>query len=151
MREIRAAELPHRPHLWVIAFVPHDQVEATAWWQRPLAPGYRHVFAFRALAESLTEIVNHMGRALHFQVTTERADVLAARFAEAGMTLLAMPPESTAPRAMLRGPMTCVEVVKALLGWRGLLILTPRQLERALRRRGAQPVTFPHTPQQEAA
>jgi hypothetical protein len=148
---MRAADLPHRPDVWVVAFVPHDQVEATAWWQRPLAPGYRHVFAFRALAEGLTEIVNHSGQALAFQVTTEGADAIAARFNQSCITMLAMPPDSTAPRAMLRGPMTCVEVVKALLGWRGLLILTPRQLERALRRRGARPVTFPHTPQQEAA
>lgn len=151
MSEIRATDLPRRPDLWVVAFVPHDQVEATAWWQRPLAPGYRHVFAFRALAEGLTEIVNHMGRALHFAVTTEGADVLAARFAQSGMVLVAIPPDSTAPRAMLRGPMTCVEVIKALLGWRGLLILTPRQLERALRRRGARAVTVPDTPKQEAA
>ena len=49
---------------------------------------------------------------------------------------------------MMRGPMTCVEVIKALLGWRGLFVVTPRQLERALRRRGARHVVIPHTMQE---
>lgn len=145
---MQADQLPQRRDLWVVAFVPQPEVTDTAWWQAFLHPGYRHCFAFRALSPDLTELVNHSGRALSFAVMTEAADVLASRFARAGMKLLSIPAPAPGHGAMLRGPMTCVEVIKALLGWRGLFILTPRQLERALRRHGARHVVIPPTMQE---
>lgn len=132
-----ARALHQRPDLWVVAFVPASALAALTWWQH-LLTGYRHVFAFRACGPEVTEVVNHTGRLLDFTVQPLPASELAARLAAEGMHLVATAPQVGGPRALLRGPMTCVEVVKALLGLRAPFVVTPRGLAAHLARRGAQ-------------
>lgn len=79
-----------------------------------------------------------------FDVFTTPHDVGAFTAAqiEAGVWTLclpagAVPPPPACPPVL---PHSCVGVVKHALGLRAPLVLTPRQLHRALRRRGAVPV-----------
>lgn len=126
---------------WTVAFVPAAEVACGAWWSRVLDPQARHCFAFRAIAPDCTVVVNHSGRRLVVQHLAMAAPDVARVCAVAGMTMLEVTArEQDAPA--LRGPMTCVEVVKALLGLRDWRVMTPRQLARRLVRNGARPVVM---------
>jgi hypothetical protein len=129
---------PFRPDVWLVAFVPAPAMARLAWWQRPLAAGFKHCFAFRAAGQDFTELVDHTGRFLNLTVLPCAADDFAAQLLAEGMTVHIVAPMPAAAQAILRGPMTCVEVVKAVLGIGAPWIITPRQLAAHLERRGAQ-------------
>jgi hypothetical protein len=141
---MRAAALTYAGDHWAVAFLPRLALRRAAWWQGLLSP-WRHVFAFRAATAEATETVNHIGSRLDLSVLFMPAGDFAAQLLADGATLLAVEADTAPDSAMLRGPMTCVEVTKALLGCRHHLVLTPRALHRHLLRHGAQPV-LPNQP-----
>jgi hypothetical protein len=136
---------------WVVAFFPAREVRRPAWWSAILHPGYRHVVAFRG-ATGGSVIVNQEGTTLQADFSPYAPDIIARRLAEeAGAVFLAVTdklPREPA-RGALRGPMTCVETVKALLGIQRPFLLTPRQLARHLTRAGCPRVII--TPEEQPA
>lgn len=126
---------------WIIVFPGPRAVEHAPWWARLLAPGYRHVLACRPAGEGRTLLVEQRGTHLAVEVLPMPAGAFVRGLLDAaqGWALLAEAAPGPA-RPRLRGPLTCVEACKALLGLRAPFVLTPRQLARFLRRRGAKPV-----------
>lgn len=90
-----------------------------------------------------TLIAEHIGSQtrIETQMRTIGSAILELQQKHSALVLL-VEQRSPAPRAMMRGPMTCVEFVKGVLGIRRPWILTPHQLYRYLRRTGASHV-FP--------
>lgn len=128
-------------HHWFVVFPARSPgLGRPRWWQRLLAPRWRHVLACRAEGER-TLVVDHGGSHLRIEmVDAPIGAFIAAMQAEADAWVLSTPPMSTPASIALRPPLTCVEAVKALLGIRDPCVLTPRQLARRLRRLGAVPV-----------
>lgn len=113
------------------------------WWHAFTAPGYRHVFAWRADGEDGTLVVNSLHREL--EVIREPlgfAEWTRRQVVERQVWALLVPPRAAPPPPYHPplAPLTCVEVVKHALGIRAPWIWTPRQLARALRRHGATPI-----------
>lgn len=132
---------------WFVLFFPAAALLRRAWWLRGLHPGYAHVAACRAESDGATCLIDHRGGRL----LAERMPMPVGAFLRglleqpAPAWILAVPPAAlpgdAADRARLRGPMSCVEAVKAALALRAPWVVTPRQLARHLRRRlGARPV-----------
>lgn len=128
---------------WYLIFPSRDALTGgPAWWQRLLHPGYPHVWACRAAGDNATLVVNHTGLTLQLAVmpmpllpfVKQKADEQRARV----ICALAAPVD---PTEALRGPMTCVEVAKALLGIRAPWIITPYQLARHLTEGAWQPLS----------
>jgi hypothetical protein len=127
--------------MWFVVFPGRSGLTRPTWWQRPLHPGYRHVYAVRAEGADATMAFSHCGSVLDAGVIHEPIGAfLRSRMESQAAFALALPAPSAPRRAVLRGPMSCVEVVKGLLGIRAPWIVTPRQLARHLRRAGARPV-----------
>jgi hypothetical protein len=121
---------------WFVAFPNPHAVTGGAGWRRLLAPGYRHVWACRAIGADHTLALNHAGSLLQVElVALPIGAFLADRQRAQAAWLLAVQASTPPPAAALRGPMTCVEAVKALLGIRAPFLLTPRQRARHLVRR----------------
>lgn len=119
---------------WRVGFLPAD---APRWWQRPLAPGFAHVWAARAVgAEEWLWCEWTPRRALAGLVRAE----LVAR-ATAGSTLAldyqAQGEGEARPALPLLGMHHCVMHTAHLLGLRVSPLCTPLGLARALERRGA--------------
>lgn len=117
----------------VVVFVP--RMAEAAWWARPLH--YQHCYLAQRQGR-LTQILHHEG--LFLRVETAEEDIwrhLARMCAEKQAVAWVTQRRLRAARAMIRPPMTCVEVVKAALGIAAPWIFTPRQLERHLSRHGA--------------
>ncbi len=129
---------------WFVVFIPAAGLERRAWWLRWLHPLYAHVLACRQAEDRATQIVDHRGRMLRVDaVPMPIGDFLRHLMADPAPAWILAVEAPTAPpsQAMLRGPLSCVEAVKALLGLRAPLVLTPRQLASHLRvHRGARPV-----------
>jgi len=142
---MRAAAM-HPEAVWFVAFLPRHSLTGCAWWARFLHPSFRHVLACRALDLETTLLVNHTGRHLVVEIEDRSAGHVLRELLAEGASVLAVECPATPGGALLRGPMTCVEVVKAALGLRAPWTLTPRQLARRLRRAGAAPV-LPITPE----
>jgi hypothetical protein len=125
--------------LWFVAFpLTGAPQERTAWWQRPLRPGFRHCFALRAEGGDRTLVADHLGARLVIELLrVPLVDALANLRRQLGALILAANEPATPLRPRVRGPMSCVEMCKALLGIRACWIVTPRQLWRHLRARGA--------------
>jgi len=133
---------------WFVAFSARRNAPDAPRWLHGLHRGYQHVFAYRELEIPVGEgrvlkhtlIVNQVGAAMQCDVAPISVAQFAQNLAKQGrwvlMDIRPVPPL----RPYLRGPMTCVETVKSLLGIRSPWILTPRQLSRRLRRDGAIPV-----------
>jgi hypothetical protein len=133
------------PGEWIVLFCGAPRRERR-WWHRLLGRARLHVMALRAEGpQSL--VINPEGLAL--RVTVEPMDVedLARGlmltpgwdWAEVEALRILLPDVPTRP--LLRGPATCVEVVKMALGIVAPWCLTPAQLRRLLIRRGARPVS----------
>ncbi len=129
---------------WFVVFFPAKGMTRRAWWLRGLHPAYAHVVACREAATQRSTIIDHRGLRL-------RVDTVPVPIGAFLRGLLAPPypawvlavedRHAAADAARLRGPLSCVEVVKALLGCTAPWVLTPRQLARHLRARmGARPV-----------
>jgi len=128
---------------WYLCF-PHALAAGAPprWWQRPLRRGFRHVWACRSDGPRRTLQVEHVGTRLCIRVEDlPLTDVLAAARVVAAPAMLAARQPEHRPRAVLRGPMSCVETCKALLGIRDPLVLTPRQLWNHCRAHGARVAT----------
>lgn len=117
-----------------------------AWWQRVLAPGYRHCMAARADGPRRSLVVEHHGAAMVVQtVALPIAELVRdLQTALTALVLLVICPQGEGP-APLRLPMTCVEAVKAALGLASPWVLTPRQLARHLRRRHGALIVLPRS------
>lgn len=127
--------------VWFVIFTPGRAMQRTAWWARLLHPGFRHVLACRPIDCDRVQVVNHTGRRLLVDVAPMPAGAFLRQLMDdAGAWVLAASAPEDEPRAMLRGPMTCTEAVKACLGIAAPAVITPRQLARYLTRRGARPV-----------
>lgn len=102
-------------------------------WLRFLRPGFRHVFAAMPVAGgwiTLDPLSNRLELAFH--PLPDGSD-LAGWFRQRGHHVLAArrrPPSSAIPFPLT--PLTCVGVVKRLLGLRAPFVLTPWQLYRHL-------------------
>ena len=108
------------------------------WWLHGLHPGFQHCFAFRDAGNGTTLIVNQVGTRMQCEVAPlGMADMVLDLTACGGRCVLLVIRTPAPAGPYLRGPMTCVETVKALLGIRAWWILTPRQLYRRLRREDA--------------
>lgn len=128
---------------WCVVFSARRMDPAPCRWLRWLHPAFQHAFAFRALTPESTLVVNQVGAAMQVEVAPLAVDAfLRGLTKDGGRTVLL--DTRPAPRAMpfLRGPMTCVETVKSLLGIRAWWLITPRQLYRRLRADGAK-VLYP--------
>lgn len=140
------------PVLWFVAFIPRRAMRDGAWWSHWLHPGFQHVMACRALDLDATLTVNHTGTHLVVEVEPRGIGPVLRELQEhAGAWVLALDRPGTPRGPALRGPMTCVEAVKAALGLRDPWTITPRQLAHRMRRLGATPVlpAIP-TPQETA-
>lgn len=128
-----------------VVFVPRCAAPRLCWWHRLLDPWRVHVMALWQVGRVALSI-DHQGRHLSVEVLGDLTAEDAARglmhawSAEA----LRVTPIGGPRGAALRPWMTCVEVVKGLLGILDWRVVTPRQLRRAVVRMGARPLSpFP--------
>ncbi|MBB4266113.1 hypothetical protein [Roseospira visakhapatnamensis] len=106
------------------------------WWLRLLRPGFRHVLVAVRRSDRLPGcwvIVNPLAHMTRVDLATDRPGLdLAGWFRAQGLTVVETmtrtPPRREAPWA----PLTCVEVVKRLLGLQARWVLTPFALYRCL-------------------
>ena len=123
---------------WAVVF-PHLRAMATRpWWCIPLGD-WPHVWAVRAAADHCTLVVNCTGASLQaFSVPLPLETYLAAlRDLATPPRIMHLPPWPEAqPGPGLRWPLTCVGVVKALLGVHAPFVQTPAALARHLTAQG---------------
>jgi len=123
--------------VWCVAFSNRGHVADARAWLEWLHPDFRHVFAFRQLTEETTLVVNQVGSALACAVCPLPLEHYLRATLESGRLVLATVRPIPPLEPFLRGPMTCVECVKSLLGIRAWRLLTPRHLWRRLCADGA--------------
>jgi hypothetical protein len=128
------------PRALFVVFKPRTAAAEPRWWHRLLDPFRCHVLALWQDG-AITLAAEHTGTVLRVETMALPAEEAARGLmwswdAEA----LVLRPAPVAPRACLRPPLTCVELIKALAGIADWRVWTPRQLRRALIRRGARPV-----------
>ncbi len=133
---------------WCVAFASRRRVTNTPWWLRGLHPAYRHCFAYRVPsgAPGCTLVVNQIGSRMQADIArVPIQDFTLNLLASGDYRVLMIALEAPPPRPVLRGPLTCVEVVKSLLGITARWTVTPRQLAWQLRALGAQTLRYiPH-------
>lgn len=119
---------------WVEVWVVFTRPERPYWWARFLKPGFGHTYLLMQTAGRWV-VLNYGVDALCLAVTHIPAYASLGEFVKPGDTVVRV-------RAELReryrvpwvfGPLTCVEMVKAVLGIRSPWILTPHQLYRRIR------------------
>ncbi len=120
--------------------------ETRLWWLRRLKPGFRHCFAYRwhphgwLLLDPLShrldlDLIAPLAEAAAApEQAPEQALDLAARLRLAGYAALTLPIRQPALRLAPPLPLSCVEVVKRLIGIHSWIICTPWQLYRLLRK-----------------
>lgn len=103
-------------------------------WVRLLTPGFRHVFV--ALRDGPWWVtVDPLSQ--HMEVRVQPVDPgfdLAAWFRGRGLTVVETAVDRDRPLPAPWAPLTCVEVVKRVLGLHAPLVFTPLQLHRRLTR-----------------
>lgn len=121
----------------VVGFAEQTRI----WWLRGLKPGFRHCFAYRWHPQGwllLDPLSHHLWLDLlpcrHAAPAPEAALELAAGLRLAGFIALAVPIRQPPPRLAPPLPLSCVEVVKRLLGMQTWRISTPWQLFCELRK-----------------
>lgn len=124
---------------WRVAFSARGVNGPTPWYLRGMHPAFAHCFAFRPFLPGYTMVLNQVGSGLQIDVAAQDAADFTRNLLAGGRRCVLLTGISSAPpmRPYLRGPMTCVEAVKSLLGIEARRVLTPRQLYRHLRARGA--------------
>lgn len=127
---------------WFVAF-PAQTDGSQPWYLRVLNPRWRHCLVLRHQADNQVLIAEHLGSLMRIEAQPRSLGdaVRDLQHRHAALVLL-VEAHHGKPRAMMRGPMTCVEFVKAILGIRRPWIVTPHQLYRYLRSTGASHV-FP--------
>jgi hypothetical protein len=128
---------------WFVAFPAQTFGPPPPWYMRCINPRWRHCLALTWQDNDKTLIAEHIGSRTRIE-TQPRAigDALRELQERNSALVLLVEQRSPQPRAMMRGPMTCVEFVKGIIGIRSPWIVTPHQLYRHLRRAGASHV-FP--------
>lgn len=142
------AVLPQR-RVWLVGFGPGDGI--TPWtWRRPFTSrGYRHVVAMAEEAGG-TLIVNPLSHRLMVEWSPRPLGTMVRGAMERGGLFFVAYQAVILPHPAGLRPLTCVEIVKHLLGVRTPFVVTVRQLYRWLRARGARPVVLsPRTQPQE--
>ncbi len=128
---------PHR-RVWLVGFGNGDPRDPWHWARLFTRDGYRHVVALSEEGEG-TLVVQTLSNRLELRWLKIPLGRLVRRMMAEGFWFLAYETEIMA-RMMWPGLMTCVEVVKAVVGVRSPFVLTVYQLYRWLRARGALPV-----------
>ena len=107
---------------------------AGAWWLKLLKPGYRHCFAILETDRGCIWI-DPLSNSLTIKPLEgyELAGLL-KWYKDQGMRVLKVNVDEGTSRPHSWAPMTCVEVVKRLIGRRDWSILTPWQLYCALKK-----------------
>ena len=125
-----------------VVFRPRAASAGLRWWQRLFTDRYRaHVVALLPAGPARSLALVHGGSVLSAEWIDRSAEEVARGLMWAwDGEALRVRPRSAERRACLRPPMTCVELIKALLGVHDWRVWTPRQLRRALVRLGARPV-----------
>ena len=129
-------------YFWFVAF-PAQTSGSQPWYLRALNPRWRHCLVLRRHGDDQVLIAEHLGNQTRIEAQPRSLGdaVRDLQHRHAALVLL-VEAHHGKPRAMMRGPMTCVEFVKAILGIRRPWIVTPHQLYRYLRSTGASHV-FP--------
>jgi hypothetical protein len=102
------------------------------WWLRALRPGFRHVFVAICRAGHWVVVNPLSHRATLDLVPRERGADLATWYRARGYTVLETTTRTAPRREAPWAPLTCVEVVKRLLGVHARWVLTPHALYRHL-------------------
>lgn len=142
----RLERVPHQ-RTWLVVFRDSER-RGAGWWRIFTRPGYRHVFAIAERAGG-TVIVNAMSHRLDADWIALPIGSYARELLERHGCWIVAYTTSIPPRPVHRPICTCVEIVKAVLGIRAPWVLTPWQLYRWLRRRGAAVVLPLSLPQQQ--
>jgi hypothetical protein len=130
---------------WCVAFPAQTFGAPPPWYLRRLDARWRHCLALRMVGPDATLIAEHVGSYTRMEIQPRKLGDAIRELQEVNAALILLVEEQLPEaRAMMRGPLSCVEFVKALLGIRRPWIVTPRQLYRHLRRLGASHV-FPTT------
>jgi hypothetical protein len=128
---------------WLVAFPAQTFGAPPPWYLRRLNPRWRHCLALRMAGPDATLIAEHLGSFTRLEIQPRKLGDALRELQRANAALILLVPEQRpVAQSMMRGPLSCVEFVKALLGIRRPWIVTPRQLYRHLRRLGASHV-FP--------
>jgi hypothetical protein len=134
--------------MWFVGFPTADSGAAPRggwrWWRWFTRPGYRHVIAWCAADDEGggTLFLDPIAGNLFLARFRQPVEQVTRHYIDHGYWTLAYaaPPFDTTRRPPLRPLLTCTEIVKAAIGLHDWRVITPRQLARALRRRGAVPV-----------
>lgn len=128
---------------WFVCFPAQTFGPRQPWYLRRLHPAWRHCLLLRYAGPQTTLIAEHVGSYARMEILPASIGECARNLqTENGTLILLVEADRPTPKAMMRGPMSCVEFVKALLGIGRPWIVTPRQLYRHLRKQGASHV-FP--------
>lgn len=133
--------------MWFVGFPSQesgqlDQGARLRWWRWFTRPGYRHVCAWCAAGDGGALFLDPLAGRLTVEFFPMPVERVTRHFIDAGVWTLAYaaPAPNIAARPTLRPLVTCTEIVKSALGLRAWHVITPHQLARELRRRGAVPV-----------
>lgn len=136
MGELTEVRDLHRPSFrlvhWHVIFVPPS---TRHWWDRFLEPGFGHVYAIRWDGWNWIIVNPRLDTVL---VDTSAYSYYSLRDLVIGEATEVLSVTAQVPIGRLRspwhvGPITCVELVKGLLGIRAFWVRTPRQLYRYMR------------------
>lgn len=136
----RLADIPPHAAEWFIGFTDGGAAEPWHWTEPFTRRGYRHAIALTPDGGG-TIIVNRLSWRLHIERVAIPIGWVLKHFMLEGFWFVAY-------RAVIRarhawpGILSCVETIKALVGIRSPLVITPWQLYRRLRAMGATPVIW---------
>lgn len=98
------------------------------WWLKFLKPGFRHCFLILKTEDGALW-VDPLSSGIGLEtLKTHEIDTLAGWYRHQGMQVLSFEVEPKLNKPFSWAPMTCVEVIKRILGLRGWHIVTPWQL-----------------------
>lgn len=125
------AELVENEIDWIIVFSDKERLHL---WDLFTSKGFRHCFALRWDGFNWV-LVDPLGSWLEVQVMPYGIDEnVPQKMLDLGHKLLYVR-KNRSFRIILRGPMTCVNIMKHLIGLRAFWIITPKQLYNYLKRK----------------
>jgi len=125
------AELVENEIDWIIVFSDKERLQP---WDLFTSKGYRHCFAIRWDGFNWI-LIDPLGSWLEVQVMPYGIDEnVPAKMLELGHNLLYVR-KSRSNKFIVRGPMTCVNIMKHLIGLKAFWIITPKQLYNYLKRK----------------